>query len=116
MEKITRVHNERVKMRATFLTTIFSAHYSCEPGQVRVYPRIDRSPGCNPILYLAQRSLQRLAIGAGSCVHEQERLKKQKEERRNRVAKPGLSLEELVEGWDAQGDPLGLHTPFKPKS
>jgi hypothetical protein len=57
-----------------------------------------------------------LAIGAGSCVQEQERLKKQKEERRNRATKPELSLEQLVEGWDKQDDPLGLHTPFKPKS
>jgi hypothetical protein len=54
-----------------------------------------------------------LGIVAGSCAEEQRRLKRHEEERRNRPRE--LSFEQLVEGWDKQDDPLGLHSPFKPK-
>ena len=53
-------------------------------------------------------------IVAGSCAEEQRRLKRHEEERRNQPSE--LSFEELVEGWDKQDDPLGLHSPVKPKS
>jgi hypothetical protein len=57
-----------------------------------------------------------LGILTGSCLGEQRRLKEREAERRNRPPdRPELSLEDLVEGWGKQDDPLGLHTPRKPK-